>query len=100
MERLEEDEKDDTRQKEPEFIPDDEIEAAFDAADGFGELVLRLLYDTGCRVGELAALERGDITFKPIRDHLLFELAEMLLVLLGEVRRGRYLTVIYGIAFG
>lgn len=54
---------DDDQEKEPEFLSDDEIAAACRKADRRGELVIRFLFDTGCRISELRAVTPNDIDF-------------------------------------
>lgn len=52
-----------TNEKSAEFLSDDEIEQACRCASDRGELIIRFLFDTGLRIGELRGLERQHIEF-------------------------------------
>jgi integrase len=46
-----------------QILEEEELDAALAVSDNFEELVIRLLYETGCRAGEIAALKRSDISY-------------------------------------
>lgn len=52
-----------TDEKEPEFISDEAICRACQEASARGERVIRLLFETGCRLGEMRAITVDDIDF-------------------------------------
>lgn len=55
----------DSKEPEPEYIPDEDIARACDhATTPRAELVIRFLYWTGCRLGEMRAVTDDDIDFE------------------------------------
>lgn len=52
-----------TDEKEPEFVSDEVICKACHAASARGERVIRFLFETGCRLGEMRAITVNDIDF-------------------------------------
>ena len=51
------------KEKEPEYLSDEEIERACAAASNRGELVIRVLFETGLRIAEFRALTSDDVDF-------------------------------------
>jgi len=50
-------------EKEPEFISEADIRAAWQAGSTRAELAIRFLFYTGCRLGEMLAVTPADVTF-------------------------------------